>query len=172
MKKIGLIGLFALLLISCTPSKIAYVNVEELLKEYKGTKETEAILKLKSDSLKAELDSLVSGWQSKAMTYQQNSSKMSPKKRADKEQTLMQEQQLINQRQQVIQQQVQTEGQDSLKAISKEIKDFVESYAKENGYNFIFGTNSDNGTIMYGEDKADITDDVLLKLNKNFKPKK
>ena len=172
MKKIGLIAILTITLISCTQTKIAYVDVEELMKEYKGTKDIEATMKVKSDKLKAELDSLVVGWETRARDYQQNAQKMSPKNRAAREQVLMQEQQAIGQRQQVIQQQVQGEGQESLKTLSKEINDFVKNYAKEKGYNFVLGTSGNNGTVMYGEEKADITDDVLVQLNKSYKADK
>lgn len=171
MKKIGIIAILAISLISCTQTKIAYVDVEEIMKEYKGTKDTEATMKVKSEKLKAELDSLVIGWETKAREYQQKAPKMSAKSRAEREQVLMQEQQAIGQRQQVVQQQVQTEGQESLKTLSKEINDFVETYAKEKGYNFVLGTSGDSGTVMYGEEKADITDDVLVQLNKSYKAK-
>jgi len=171
MKKLGIIAILAISLISCTQTKIAYVDVEEIMKEYKGTKETEATMKVKSEKLKSELDSLVIGWETKAREYQQKAPKMSAKNRAEREQILMQEQQAIGQRQQTVQQQVQTEGQESLKTLSKEINDFVKNYAKEKGYNFVLGTSGDSGTVMYGEEKADITDDVLVQLNKSYKAK-
>ena len=171
MKKLGIIAILAISLISCTQTKIAYVDVEEIMKEYKGTKDTEATMKVKSEKLKSELDSLVIGWETKAREYQQKAPKMSAKNRAEREQILMQEQQAIGQRQQTVQQQVQTEGQESLKTLSKEINDFVKNYAKEKGYNFVLGTSGDSGTVMYGEEKADITDDVLVQLNKSYKAK-
>ena len=171
MRKVGIIAVLVISLVSCTQTKIAYVDVEEVMKEYKGTKETEAVMKVKSDKLKAELDSLAANWEAKARAYQQKAQKMSPRNRAQREQVLMQEQQAIGQRQQQIQQEVQKEGQESLKALSKEINDFVKNYAKEKGYNFILGTTGDNGTVMYGEEKADITDEILVQLNKSYKAK-
>jgi len=172
MKKILILLFFVVAFSSCTEqTKIAYVDVEELMKEYKGTKEAEATMKVKSESLQKELDSLISGWQNKARIYQEKSKGLSAKVRAEREQLLMQEQQQINQRQQAVQQQVQAEGQKSLETLSKEINDFVKNYAKEKGYNFVLGTTASNGTVMYGEEKADITDDVLVRLNKGFKAK-
>ncbi len=169
MKKFGILVILVISLISCTQTKIAYIDVEEIMKEYKGTKDAEAAMKVKSEKLKAELDSLVMSWETKAREYQQKAPKMSAKNRAEREQVLMQEQQAIGQRQQVVQQQVQAEGQESLKTLSKEINDFVKNYAKEKGYNFVLGTSGNSGTVMYGEEKADITDDVLVQLNKAYK---
>lgn len=172
MKNLAIVVLIALGLFSCQESvKIAYVDVEEIMKEYKGTKDTEAAMKVKSDKLKSELDSLIANWQGKAQAYQNNAQKMSAKARAEREQVLMQEQQQINQRQQQVQQQVQTEGQESLATLSDEISDFVKEYAKEKGYSFVLGTTGSNGTVMYGEESADVTDDVLVRLNKSYKSK-
>ena len=172
MKNLVIVVVLALGLLSCQePVKIAYVDVEEVMKEYKGTKATEEVMKVKSDKLKAELDSLIANWQNKAKVYQESAQRLSANTRAEREQVLMQEQQQINERQQVIQQQVQTEGQESLKTLSEEINAFVESYAKEKGYNFVLGTTGSNGNVMYGEEKADITDDVLVQLNKSYKSK-
>lgn len=171
MKKIGIVLVLIVSLVSCTQTKIAYVDVEELMKEYKGTKDIEASLKGDSDKLKAELDGLIAEWEAKAREYQQKAAKMSVKNRTEREQELLQEQQSINQRQQTIQQQVQSQGQESLKSLSKEINDFVKNYAEKNGYNFVLGTTGDSGTVMYGEETADITDDVLVQLNKSYKNK-
>ncbi|RPD96496.1 OmpH family outer membrane protein [Aureibaculum marinum] len=172
MKKFVIVLIVALGLFSCQKSvKIAYIDVEEIMKEYKGTKDTEEAMKVKSDKLKLELDSLISNWQNKAKAYQDNAPKMSAKARAEREQSLMQEQQQINQRQQTIQQQVQQEGQESLEALSNEISDFVKSYAKEKGYNFVLGTSGTSGTVIYGDEASDVTDEVLIQLNKSYKSK-
>ncbi len=172
MKKILILLILVATFSSCTEQvKIAYVDVEELMKEYKGTKEAEATMKVKSEKLQKELDSLIGGWQNKARNYQEKSKGLSARVRAEQEQVLMLEQQQINQRQQAVQQEVQTEGQKNLESLSKEINNFVKNYAKEKGYNFVLGTTATNGTVMYGEEKADITDDVLVQLNKSFKAK-
>lgn len=172
MKNLVIITLGLVLVTACTkPVKIAYMDMEEIMKEYKGTKDIEAEMKVKSEGLKNELDSLVITWQNKARAYQENAQRLSPQKRAEQEQALMQEQQQIGQRQQEVQMQVQNEGQEKLKQITDEIKSFMDGYAKENGYNFVLGTSKDNGNVMYGEASADITDDVLVKLNKSYKSK-
>ncbi|MCK0130382.1 OmpH family outer membrane protein [Flavobacteriaceae bacterium F08102] len=172
MKKIFVLLTLGLSLLSCTQTKMAFIDVEEIMKEYKGTKEKEAEMKEKSDALRKELDSLASSWEEKARKYQQEMNALSAKTRAEREKVLMQEQQAINQRQQAIQQQVQSEGQAGLEEITNEIKDFLKTYANTNGIQVIFGTSVANGTIMYGDDAMDITDDVLVQLNKNYKSSK
>jgi len=172
MRKLFTSAVLLLFLSACTQTKMAYLDIQEIMKEYKGTKEAEAEMKISSDKLKAQFDTLVNSWQTKGMNYEKNRDKMSAKVRAENEQALAQEQQMLTQRQQEIQQQVQMEGQESLKILSDEINEFVKNYAKSKGLSLVLGTSGVNGTVVYGDSALDITDDVLVQLNKEFKSKK
>ena len=171
MKKIGILILMTIALASCKQNKIAYVDIQEIMKEYKGTKDTEADFKLKSDSISKQLDSLKRGWQQKVQQYQNTAQKMSAKSRSEKEKALMQEQQMIGQHQQALQQKMQAEGDERVKKLTSEIDDFIQKYAKGKGYNLVLGTSNDTKTVLYAEKNADITEDVLLQLNKSYKSK-
>jgi len=169
MKKLGMFAVLLLGLISCTP-KIGYVDVPQVMKNYDGAKANEKALKKKSDNFKKELDNLVANWKAKVKTYQSKAKKMTASKRSAKEQELMIQQRAIGQRQQQIQALVQTESQQVLDSLSKKIGDFVKSYAKKNGYKFVFGT-SGNGTVMYAEKGANITQNITKALNTAYKKK-
>mgnify|MGYP001033914355 CR=1 FL=1 len=170
MKK--LIVAFGLLMVmsSCNQSKIAYVNVEEVIKEYEGSKNAENIMREKSQSISGDLDRLAQEFQVKVQAYQQTSGKLSANDRAQKEQELMQEQQMIQQRQQMAQQQVQQEGQKIIEEIDNEIKDFIEEYAVSNGYTYVLGTSSQTKSVLYGKEALNITDDVIDALNVAYVP--
>ncbi|MCB0472935.1 MAG: OmpH family outer membrane protein [Flavobacteriaceae bacterium] len=172
MKKIILVLLTFVSLVACNQPKVAYVDVKELMKEYKGTKETEEAMKAKSDGLKHKLDSLVANWQQKVQIYQQGAQKMSAKARSENEQSLMQEQQSIGQLQQMYQAQLQKEGEESVKGITREIDSFVAGYAKSKGYTYILGTSEDTQTVLYAQENMDITADILAQMNKSYKSKK
>ena len=70
MKK--LVGALALVFVlaSCTQVKIAHVDVEEILKEYKGSKKAEEEMKAQSEQMANELDQL-------AIPFQQRSRSIS-----------------------------------------------------------------------------------------------
>lgn len=155
-------------MVSCTQVKIAYVDVEEILKEYKGSKKAEEEMKAQSESMANELDQLAIPFQQKVQEYQQNSKNMSTSARQEKEQELMQEQQMIQQRQQMAQQQVQSEGQRRIDQINEEIEDFLEGYAKSNGYTYILGTSEQTKSVLYGEESLNITDKVIEALNADY----
>ncbi|MEO0058767.1 MAG: hypothetical protein RLZZ312_414, partial [Bacteroidota bacterium] len=51
------------------------------------------------------------------------------------------------------------------------VKKFVKSYGKENGYSYIYGTN-ESGSVLYAEDKYDITKQIVKLLNDKYKAPK
>ena len=169
MKKLGVTLLLAVLLISCTQTKIAYVDVEEILKEYKGTKDAEKEMNKKSAEIGKELDEQAKVYQAKVTDYYAKADKMTTKARQQEEQNLMQQQELLKQSQQQAQMNVQKDGQDKMTEINENIEDFVADYAKNNGYTYILGTSSQTKTVLYGDSKSDITDNILEALNDAYK---
>ncbi len=172
MKKLIGIAFFALMLSSCTQTKIAYVDVEEILKEYKGTKDAEKEMNKKSAEIKGQLDQLAAQYQQKVADYYAKAEKMSTKARQEAENGLMQEQEVLKQRQQQAQVEVQKDGQDRMTEINESIEDFVEDYAKANGYSYILGTSKQTKSVLYGDSKSDITDIILEELNDVYKDDK
>lgn len=172
MKKLFVVFSIFLLLTSCNQTKIAYVDVEEILKEYEGSKEAEKEMKMQSEKMAAELDQLAMSFQQKVQEYQSKSKNLSEKVKKEQEQGLMQEQQMLQQRQQMAQQQMQSEGQKKMEKINNDIDIFIEKYAKSNGISFILGTTLQTKSVLYGEDALNITEDVVAGLNESYSPEK
>ena len=166
MKKLLVIA-FAVVLASCNQSKVAYVDVEVLMKDYEGTKALESRMKEKQEVKAKELDSLTAPFQAKVQNYYKAAQSMSPQKRAEAEGALQQEQQFLQAQQQQASQELQKETQESYEIITKVVDSLVGNFAKSNGYNMIFGT-SGKGTVMYGDDNLDVTKQVLEMLNKEY----
>ena len=53
-------------------------------------------------------------------------------------------------------------------SLVKGVKTFIKSYGKEKGYSYIYGT-GDAATILYAEDKYDITKEIVKALNDKYK---
>lgn len=171
MKKIITVISIVLLMTSCTQVKVAYVNVEEILKEYEGAKLAEEEMRKESEKIRAEIDQLAMSFQEKVQEYQKTSSSLSSTVKQEKEQELMMEQQQLQQRQQMAQQMVQAEGQRRVEKINEEIEKFLAGYAKSNGFTYILGTSSQTKTVLYGEESLEITDQIIDELNENFDSK-
>ena len=169
MRKIGILIVFAILLMSCNQTKIGYVDLEEVVKEYKGTKDAEKAMNEKSQGIKAQLDQSAAEYQTQVTDYYAKVKSMSNKVRQQTEDALRQQQEVLNQKQQQAQAEVQKDGQDRMAEINEDIVDFVSDYAKTNGYTYILGTSEQTRTVLYGDSKTDLTDDILENLNTSYK---
>lgn len=166
MKKILIIA-FAFALASCNQTKIAYIDVEVLMKDYTATKDLEVKLKAKQEVFAKELDSLQGPFQLKVQDYYKVAQKMTPQQRAEVEGTLQQEQQFLQAKQQQASESLQKENQENSEVLTKKVDSFVADYAKTKGYQLIIGT-SGKGTVMYGDEKLNVTADILEALNKDY----
>ncbi len=172
MKKLLVVFSVFLLLVSCNPIKITYVDIEEVIKEYEGSKEAEKEMKAESEKMAAELDQLAMSFQQKVQVYQSNSKNLSDNARREQEQVLRQEEQMIQQSQQMAQQQIQSKGQEMMKKINEEIETFLSEYAKTNSYSYILGTSNQTKSVYYGDASLNITEAVITALNESYQPGK
>ena len=166
MKKL-LILVIALVVVSCNQTKVAYIDIEILMKDYEATKALEMSLKAKQEKMAKELDSISAPFQLKVQQYYQNQQKMSAKKRAEVESVLQQEQQFIQSKQQQASQSLQMENQEMSEVLTKRVDSFVADYAKLKGFNLVLGT-SGKGTVLYGDETLNVTNEILEILNLDY----
>jgi len=166
MKKLLIVAV-ALILASCNQTKVAYIDIEVLMKDYDATKALETSLKAKQEVMAKELDSIGAPFKLKVQQYYQAAQKMTAQKRAEAEQALQQEQQFIQSKQQQASQLLQQENQDKSEILTKKVDSLVAVYAKSKGYNLVLGT-SGKGTVMYGDESLNVTAEVLDILNIDF----
>lgn len=144
-----------------------YVDVNKLLEGYNRTKIVRAEFETKAKNLNANVDSLMADWQNELKLYERERSKMSKKELELKQELLGNKQQQINNYQQAIQKQIQEEDKKATQTVINDINDYVKEYGKKKGYRIIFGA-SGSGNVMYADDKANLTEDVLKGLNAEF----
>jgi len=166
MKKILIVAI-ALIFASCNQTKIAYIDIEALMKDYEATKTLEISLKAKQESMAKELDSISAPFQLKVQQYYQKAEKMSAQQRAKTEQALQQEQQFLQSKQQQASQLLQQENQEKSEILTKKVDSFVSNFAKDKGYKLILGT-SGQGTVLYGDESLNVTTEILEILNLDF----
>ncbi len=168
MKKLAIVFSLMMLITSCNQVKIAYVDLEEILKEYEGAVQAEEEMKEKSQQMAQQLDQMALPLQQKIQEYQQNKDNLSASARQKQEAELMQQQQQFQQQQQMAQQQVQAEGQAKYEKINGDIESFLSEYGKSNGYTYILGSSVQTKSVLYGEESLDITELVIDALNSNY----
>lgn len=162
--------LSAISILNLNDGDVAYVDINRLIHEYKRTEVVQEDFEEKSKILKGGADSLLLDWQSELTIYEKERVSMTKKELELKQELLQNKQQQINNYQKAIEKQLEDEDQKITQTVINDINDFVNEYGKKRNYKIIYGATG-SGSIMYAEDSADLTDEVLLELNREFSGK-
>ena len=171
MKNFALLFVVISIMTSCSQNKIAFINVPVLMKEYKALKAFDEEMKNEQDKLRKEIESLIEPYQLKVDAYYKNVGQMSVAARAETEKVLQQEQAALEAQQDKFKQQLEQQRVDGLEAINANMAEFVEDYAKSKGFQYVLATEGTK-TVIYGDDKLNITEEVLAELNRIYIDKK
>lgn len=166
-----LVGLFsvALILASCQEQqKIAFVNNGEVINAYTEKIEIEARYEKIDADFQKRTDSIGKAFQTEAQDFQTQAAKMSQQEQQEQYQVLGQKQQRLQQQIQQEQQQLGQKFNVEIDSAMSHVKQFVNDYGKENGYTFILGKN-EAGSVMFGEEAKDISNEIIEALNADYK---
>ena len=164
---IALLGAAFSLMRGINSNELVYVDVNKLLEGYERTAMERAAFNEKATTLRANVDSLLAQWQQELKDYERERANMTKKELELKQELLGNKQQQISNYQQAIQQQIEEEDQKVTQTVINDINDHVKEYGERHGHRIIFGA-SGNGSIMYAEDGADLTEKVLEGLNAQY----
>lgn len=167
LKKISLIAVVAISLISCQQEKTAFVNNEKLIEEYQERKDIEDKYKVRVEALTSKKDSIGKGLQEEGMALQAKGANMSEAQQQELYGPYMQKRQMLQQQLQQEEQLMAQESQTEIDALLAKIDESIATYGAANGYTYIFGKNK-VGSVLYGSEKNDITSAVLEELNKTY----
>ena len=147
-----------------TSMKIAYVEVDSIMSQYKFCKDYSLILQKKGQNIQNTLASKQQALQTAAANFQQ-------KVQAEMIQAGLQKQnndlQALNQR---LTNEFQVETDRYNAALRDSIRHFLAEYNKDKRYSLILSKAGDN--LLYADKAFDITNDVIAGLNKAYKPAK
>lgn len=161
----NLMGLFAaLLLLSCQQQKIGYVDNVKLMDGYQKKQDVEAEYQRKSEIFSRKRDSISQVFQLEAQELQNRSKAMSEQKAQEAFGLFQQKGQMVGQQLQQEEQQMQRMGQMKMDSVVQQVRKAVKEYGKANGFTFIL-TGGEGGSVLYGDEKQDITEEILKVLN-------
>lgn len=150
-----------------TIPKFAYVRSVDLVENYKGMDEGRELFQTKKTGWQHTVDSLKRNLETQIGIYNQTKNSLSKNELIEKEQVLNNLQQSYYEFAKELEEKATKEDQRITQSVLNQINSFTEQYGKQKGYTMILGTTME-GTLLYGDEFIDITDDVLLNLNKNF----
>lgn len=175
MKNLLLLGLFAFTLVSCNQStkevkemKTAFVDTSKLLDEYQEAKDIEEKYKSKGDEMGKELEIEVAKFKQEATNFQRNAQANGQAWAQENGARLQKKEQELSYAQQALVQQLREESGVEMDSLVNKVKKFIKDYGKQNGYTYIYGT-GEAVSILYGEEKLDITKEIVKQLNEKYK---
>jgi len=174
MKKSLLIIALSISIVSCNKTaevkevKTAYVDTSVLMKEYTATKDLDAKYKTKGEEKGRQLQAEIDKFKQEASNFQAQAQANGQAWAQQKGAELQRREQQLAQVQQSLSQQLQQESSVEMDSLVKGVKTFIKAYGKEKGYSYIYGT-GDAATILYAEDKYDITKEIVKALNEKYK---
>jgi outer membrane protein len=176
MKKIILILGISLFVFSCQKTdanKTAYIDTLQLLKNYDEAKDLDTKYKAKAEIMGSDLKKEIELFQSQAASFDQDARKNGQAWAQKRGSELQKKEQQLTYAQQAIQQQLQEESGKEMDSLKSNLKKFIKEYGKKNAYTYIYGT-GEVATVLYAEDKLDITKEITKLLNEKYKlaPKK
>lgn len=154
---VGLCGLIGVIVYNCIP-KTAFVDNQRLFNAFQGRKELEDRLEQEFNRKKLVMDSL--GLQIKSLQQTTAAS-------IDQQKQLQVMLQRYQQMQQDNQNYYQYKSQEYTEVIWKQISAYTRAYGEEYNYDYVFGI-AGSGSLMFGKQHYDITDDVIHFVNKRY----
>ena len=153
-----------------TSMKIAYVEVDSIMSQYKFCKDYSLILQKKGQNIQSTLASKQQALQAAADNFQQKVQQNAyTREQAEAIQAGLQKQsadlQGLNQR---LSNEFQVETEKYNAALRDSLRHFLNEYNKDKKYSLILSKAGDN--LLYADKAFDITNDVVAGLNKAYKP--
>ena len=150
--------------------KIAYVEVDSIMSQYKFCKDYSLVLQKKGQNIQNTLAAKQRALQSAAANFQQKVQQNAyTREQAEAIQAGLQKQnndlQALNQR---LTTEFQTETDSYNAALRDSIQHFLAVYNKDKKYSLILSKAGDN--LLYADKAFDITNEVVAGLNKAYKP--
>lgn len=149
------------------PSKVGYVDNDQLLLKYKGYSEAQDDYVEKEQKWQANLDTLESDLKKAFIEFQQKTPSLSPEELAREEQILQYRKNNFLQAQEKFQENLNNENARLMGVVSNQIEAYINEYAKSQDYDLIVGI-TDQGNVLYSDMDKNITEDLLIGLNGSY----
>ncbi|KLT70557.1 MULTISPECIES: OmpH family outer membrane protein [Flavobacterium] len=174
MKKALVIIAVSILVVSCGKTaevkevKTAYVDTSVLMKEYTEAKDLEAKYKSQAEEKGRQLQAEITRFKQDAANFQSQAQANGQAWAQQRGAELQKREQQLGYAQQALSQQLQQESGVEMDSLVSGVKKYIKEYGKKNGYSYIYGT-GDAATVLYAEDKYDITKVIVKELNDKYK---
>ncbi len=151
---------------SANAQKIGYVDSGSLLTMMPKVKEAESNLEALGKQLQAKGQKMMQDFQVKYQDLERRAQAgdIAPKEQETQVALLKEEENKILQFEQEMQTQLTTKREELLAPILEEVRNAIQTVAKDNGYTYIFDGSPGVGVLLYADDTTNVTGMVKSKL--------
>lgn len=147
--------------------KLAYVESNKVLINYKAMQEASASYQKKLSIWTANIDTLRNELQQTIKKYEEQKPDLSKSQMAKEEKLIRTKQQQLIEYQRGIEEKAQKEDQEMTQRVLQRVNAFIKRYGETNGYDVIFAA-TESGNLVYAKDYLNITEEVLNGLNREY----
>ena len=154
--------------------KVAYVNTDSVLNQYKLVEVMQAKLQGEGEAMQKELQRRQKELKKRYQQYQRrvknNSIGVDEAKRIEQE--LKKEEQELYKLQQKYSKQYADQTRGMNKKLIDTLRNFLNRYNKSSNFDYILAKSTTNNNILYSNDSLEITSQIIDKLNKEYERNK
>lgn len=144
--------------------KVAYIRSRDVVYGYFGMKEAMGSLEEVRRLKQYRLDSLRNVFEQEVSRAADESTRNSPLERTLNDQRIAAKHGLLKRQEQEHANSIATEEAALLKGVLAQVNTHARTFAEMNGYQIVLGT-TDAGSLMYGEEGLDVTDELIGFMN-------
>ncbi|HTD99372.1 MAG TPA: OmpH family outer membrane protein [Mucilaginibacter sp.] len=148
---------------------IVFVNSDSLINNYEYYKTIRAKLQDLSQKAQAEINTKGQAFQKEVATYQKGASALNLAQRTAAEKRLAAKQQNLQALSQNTGKQLQDVEAEQNAKLYDRIANYLKTYTKTKGYKIVLTYSKANPSMLYGDESLDVTKDVLVGLNEEYK---
>lgn len=147
--------------------KIVYVDALKLITKYKGLESARKNQQIKRELWKARLDTLESEFKVIVDDYNSKKGKLSKNQQASMEEAIKSKREIYFNYQQSFKDETKKQDDELSRQILNRVNDYLKRYGEKSKYKVILAA-TQLGSIAYAHESLDITDEVLIGLNKEY----
>ncbi len=149
-------------------NRIGYIRNAVVMEKYLAMKEAQEKYEIQSGQYKNNLDTLRRDFGRQVAKYNSEYAQLSVEQQQVQGEYLKRQEMELQQYASSIEKKMGEEDNKLMQGVLNQINAYTQDYAKNNGYDLIFGTTIE-GNIMYAGDAYDLTEAVITGLNKEYK---
>ena len=154
-------------LASIENAEIVYINSDTLLSNYSFYDQIRQDLEEEKNKLEKEFSNRAGGLEKEFANFQKNAPSMTMAQGRAREEELMKKRENLVQYQQSLQQTLMVQESNATNELYDKVAEYLKRFSEEHNYQLVLTYTKGSG-VLYGSEKLDVTQNVLLGLNDEY----